>query len=504
MRTPRGGRIAMGEYLLGIDAGTTMIKAALVDRNGSQVVTTGAKVPLHMHRNRYVERNMHEVWDVTARTVQDCLVDANATGRHVAAVGVTGHGDGFYAVDEQLRPVREAIVALDSRAHGLIRQWRERPLWSLRLTGQVPFAGSSPALLAWLRRHDPTALEGSKWLLFCKDWIKLGLTGEISTDVTDASALFVDPRHRGYSQEALDAYGLGDLGEKLPTILPSDSAAGTVSQAAAERTGLAAGTPVVAGAHDAHAAALGMGAIRPGTLSLICGTFSINQFLSDHLELDPRWAARGSITAGHWMNMSVSPTSAINIEWFLNAFEARGEAATRMLDEVNKEVAKRLAEPSEVLYLPYVYDAPFGEHGGGAFLGLHARHDRVDLMRAIMEGVVFNHRRHVDALRAGFPVTSSARLSGGAARSDVWAQMFADALGIEMQRPDAEETGARGAALLAGVAVGAFSTASEAASVPVVARRYTPDPDRVAMLDDLYHRFLDTTKRLEPLWERLE
>jgi L-xylulokinase len=496
----------MSEFLLGIDAGTTVIKAALFDLHGKQVGSHSAQVALQTPRTRWVERDMHELWNATVRAVRGCLANADIAARRIAAIGITGHGDGLYAVDNRLQPVRAAVVALDTRAHRIIDEWQNSPLWSeiLQVTGQVPFAGSFTALLAWFQRHDPETLHRSKWLLFCKDWIKLQLTGEISTDVTDASAGFTDLRTREYSQQALNRYGLDGLRDRLPEILPSEAIAGTVTSAAAAETGLTAGTRVVAGTHDVDAAAIGMGAIRPGTLSVICGSFSINQLVSDHVQLDPRWAARCFVRPGQRMNISASPTSTINLEWFLDAFGLRTGGTAEVLDAVDREVRQRLTSPSQVLYLPYLYGAPYGEEGAGAFFGLRAWHDRADLLRAILEGVVLNHRRHVDALRSGFSMDYAARLSGGAARSDLWAQMFADGLGLEIELPDSEETGARGAALLAGIGIGAHSDLDEAASLAGVARRYTPHPARAAMLADTYRLFLDTAERLEPLWKRFE
>jgi L-xylulokinase len=491
----------MSEFLLGIDVGTSVIKVGLFDLRGRQIAVSSAEVTLQTPRAGWVERDMGDVWEATVRAIRGCLHARGTAGRQIAAIGLAGHGDGVYAVDDRLQPVRAGVVALDSRARRVVDEWRNSPLWSevLPMTGQVPFPGSSAALLAWFSRHDPSTLERTRWLLFCKDWIKLRLTGEISTDVTDASASFTDLRTREYSDKALELFGLGDLRDKLPVIVPSEQVAGVVTREAAEQTGLASGTRVVAGSHDVDAAAIGMGAIQPGTLSLICGSFSINQLVSNHVQLDPRWAARSFVGPGQWINLSVSPTSTINLEWFLDAFDLRKDTRAGVFDLVSQEAGRRLAGLSQVLYLPYLYGAPYGEDMAGAFLGLRPSHDRADLLRAILEGVVLNHRRHVDALRSGFNVSFSARLSGGAARNDVWAQMFADALGLEIELTGTQETGARGAALLAGIGVGAYGGLSEAASVATVERRYTPGQARAAILEDAYHRFLEAVERLKPL-----
>ena len=177
-----------------------MTKAVLFDAAGRAVARGSGTLPLSTPRPRWVERDMDDVWRTTHKAISSCLAHAGPdAGRAVAAVGLAGHGDGLYAVDERGRPVRAAIVAMDTRAEPVLDEWRRTPLWSraLELSGTAPFAGSPAALLAWLARHEPGVLQETRWLLSCKDWLRLRLTGAVATDPTDASASFTDMRRGG-------------------------------------------------------------------------------------------------------------------------------------------------------------------------------------------------------------------------------------------------------------------------------------------------------------------
>ncbi|WP_329177325.1 carbohydrate kinase [Streptomyces decoyicus] len=496
----------MRKLLLGVDAGQTVTKAVLFDAAGRQVAKGSIKVPLHTPRPCWVERDMHEVWLATQQAIRMCLAEGGVTtGREVAAVGLSGHNDGLYAVDEHYEPVRPAIVAMDTRAHTMLDRWRDTPVWPqvLELSGQVPFAASPAAVLAWWKTHEPAALERSRWLMFCKDWLRLKLTGEVATDPTEASASFTDVHTHTYSPQLLELYGLGELSGKLPPVLPCDAVAGHVTAEAAAVTGLSVGTPVVTGAHDVDAAAIGIGGTAPGDLCLIAGTFSVNQVVSDRVVIDPRWQVRNFVRPHQWMSMSTSPASVASLEWFLRVVGVPTVSGESVYDVITREVGAQLAGPSEVLFHPFVYGSPHSWPASGTFLGLRGWHTRGHLLRALLEGVVLNHRWHVDALSSALPLTGVTRLTGGAARSEIWAQMFSDALNRPVEVPHVDESAARGAALLAGTAIGLLAGIDDARALTTGGRCYEPEAGRVAVLDETYQVYLAAIDALGPVWSRL-
>lgn len=489
-------------FLLGVDAGQTATKAALFDLDGHEIAAAGVSTRIDSPRSRWQERDMDALWRECATAVRDCLARADVDPSQVAGLGLAGHGDGAYLLDDAGRPVRPAIIATDSRAHSYVPAARRSGIAerALALTGQVPFAASPASLLAWLRDREPGSLARTRWALFCKDWLRFRLTGNIATDPSEASASFTDVHSQAWSTEAIDLYGLGVVADRLPPILGSAEIAGEVSAAAAEATGLALGTPVVTGAHDVDAAAVGIGAVDPGMLSMVLGTFSINQIVADEPCADARWQARSFVRPGHWLHMSTSPSGAANLEWAVRQFgpwrpdgspdhvAALGEVATAM---------KRSGPGEAPIYLPFLYGSPHGDAIDAALVGMRGWHTREDILRAVVQGVAFNHRYHVDALRERFEITRPARLCGGGARSHLWSQLLADLLGLSVEVTDAEEAGARGAAVLAGVGTGLYADITDGVRRTVrVLRRHEPDPVASRDLDVAYDRYHGVVRSL--------
>ncbi|HEY7029768.1 MAG TPA: FGGY-family carbohydrate kinase [Thermomicrobiales bacterium] len=503
--------MADGPYLLGLDCGLTLTKAVVFDLDGSEVGAGEARPAQVTRRPRWVERDLDEAWSACVTAIRGALADSGVDGSAIAAVGPTAHGDSLYPIDGHGRPVRPAILSLDSRAHGILDRWRaeQRLDRALDITGQVPFASMLAPVLTWLRENEPESLARMRWALGCKDWIRYRLTGEIATDFTEASATFTDVRTQTYADDAFALYDLADLRERLPPVVGCAEVAGYVVPAAAAETGLVAGTPVAGGAHDVDATAVGAGCVHPGQLMMVAGTWSINEVIADRPATDARWVCRNFVEPGRWLAAGWSPASATNLEWFVRelcpvevlAAEAHGDSPYAF---VNDEAAAVWHEPSRLVFHPFLYGSPYGDAASAAFLGLRGWHRRGHLLRAVLEGVTFNHRTHVEALRSSFPV-SEARLGGGGAQSALWSQLFADALNLPVLTTDAKEAGARGAALLAGVAAGVYSSLVDAATHAThVLHRYEPDEDRHVSLLAAYDSYRAAIDALTPVWPQLE
>ena len=491
-----------GEYLMGVDAGHTVIKAAVFDRRGSEIGRGARPTATFSRHPSWQERDMDVVWASASGAIGDALTAAGIDGHQVLSIGIGAHGDGLYLVDENLRPVRAAILATDTRAVSYCSRWNSGPVADrlLAITGQVPAPYTPPATLSWLRDHEPQSFRSAAHMLFCKDWLRLQLTGVVATDPTEAAAGLCDVRARAWSAEAIRLCGLTEATHLLPPIVPSAAIAGSVTEEAAAATGLLAGTPVVTGSHDVHAAALGMGALTPGSVSAIMGTFNINQLVT--LEALPswQWQARGSLTDDRFLLMSTSPAGATAVDW------VRQVTAQPTTLSIDVAVAQALAErdgsvvlDDDPLFLPFVYGTMLTPAIRGAFVGLGSWHGATDMLRAGLEGVVFTHRYHLEALRGAGPIDlRPVRLAGGGTRSTGWTQLLADATGLSVEVTDAVESGARGAAMLAGVGAGVFADVDQAAAACVsVVRTQHPDSDRKPLLDDRYTRWTATTTALQ-------
>jgi L-xylulokinase len=499
--------------LLGIDNGLTVTKAVVFDVDGSQLSVARRRVPQSMPHARWVERDMAGLWHATAEAIGQAIAQSGRPASDIKAVAATAHGDGLYLLDKNRQPLGPGILSLDSRAGEIVDRWSKGPVFAeaLGLTGQIPHVSAPSALLAWLKENDPDRFSRIGYILSCKDWLRFCLTGTIGTDRTEASTSFTDVHSQNYSPDALRIYGLEQLFDALPQVAHSADIVGRVTAKAAALSGLAKDTPVACGLHDVTASALGIGGHVEGVVSIVAGTYSINEVVSDEPRTDARWFCRNAVASGRWNNMSISPASAANYDWFLDTLCRRDQneaAATGGSIHVMlaSEIDAALKKPSTVLFHPYLFGSPHGNLASGSFLGLHGWHDRGDMLKAVLEGIAFNHRTHVEALRNGFAF-SEVRLTGGASRNPAFAQMFADVVNMPVIVTSTDEAAAFGAALCAGAAVGQYATAEQPPQIiGATSRQYLPDSARSSIYEErfgLYCRIAETLKQHWPEIERL-
>lgn len=494
----------MTDLLLGVDAGTTVTKAVLFDSSGNELARASRRVPLMYPVPHHVERDQDVLWQAVAEAIREVLAAVPGSSELVRSVGITSHGDGVYLVDESGMPTRPGIMSLDTRAREVVEGWDRSGVSddALALTGQRPWPSSPAALLAWLMTHEPDVLARSRWALAAKDALRFRMCGVVATEPTEASLAFTNVRTQVYDPAVLDLYGLISVERLLAPVQPCDAVVGYVTEDAAALTGLAAGTPVAGSAHDVDCSAIGTGVISPGTASVVAGSFSINQVVSAEPVTGDRWLARNFVSPGRWMNMAISPTSSANMEWFVQQFAAdelaRGQREGDPFAFVEREIDAIASDPSDVVFLPFLYGSPLPTSASAAFLGLQGWHGRGHLLRAVMEGVAFTHRIHVDDLAAIFPI-DNVRLTGGASRSHRWCQIFADVLGRPIEVTNIEESGAWGSAMLAALAADVFPSLADAVeSTVTVEHRYLPNSDH---LDATYQDFTRALVALDPYWK---
>ncbi|MDB5552280.1 MAG: L-xylulose kinase [Rhizobium sp.] len=497
--------------LLGIDNGLTVTKAVVFDIDGTPLSVARRRVPQLMPRPRHVERDMDGLWQATAEAITDAIAGSGRPASDIVAVAATAHGDGIYLLDADERPLGPGILSLDSRAGTIADDWAAGPVaqQALALTGQLPHASAPSALLAWIKIHEPERYDRIAHILSCKDWLRYCLTGVIGTDRTEASTSFTSVADQTFSIDATRLFGLEGLYGTLPAVAGSAEIVGRVTAAAAKLTGLTEGTPVAAGLHDVTASALGIGGHKPGMVAIVAGTYSINEVVSDRPKVDPRWFCRNAVEPGQWNNMAISPASAANYDWFLDTLcqaehqsaEATGQSVHALL---SPEIDAALARPSTAIFHPYLFGSPYGSAASASFLGLRGWQDRGDMLRAVLEGIAFNHRVHIDALRDGFDV-AQARLTGGTSRNPAFAQMFADILGMPVTVTATEEAAAWGAALCAGAGAGIFASPNDdPRNLDEMQQTYKPDTGRSADYQTRYELFRDIADALQPLWPRID
>jgi sugar (pentulose or hexulose) kinase len=462
------------DLLLGVDAGTSVVKVALFDAQGRELAVVRRRTALVSPHPAWSETDMEATWQAVAASIRTVLQESGSDPARVAAVGLTGTMVGAWLVDGDGRPVRPAILWNDGRTQPLIeRMEREHPGFMqtiYRTSGSVMQQGCTLPLVRWLAENEAQTLERAAAVLCCKDWVAFKLTGTVGLDSSEAGVLPGDARARGYSDALFDLFGLGPFRRLFPPVRPSESIAGTVTEEAAAATGLRAGTPVGTGAGDVSASALGLGVVAPGDACTLLGTNILNCLVVDAPLFEP--ADVGLLfpaPGGVWLRAMVNVSGTTSLDWFVAQFcAAERDAATSPAELFTRlEALAQQSQPgaNDVLYLPYLGDlgitAPFYEPAARAeFFGLSDRHTRADLLRAVYEGIALS-------IRDGYAVlpqrAQEIRLSGGGARSAFWSQMIADTVGTTVVVPTgATEYGAKGAALLAAVGVGLYVSVLDA------------------------------------------
>jgi xylulokinase len=483
--------------LLGIDVGTGGSRALLVDERGRVVASaTVEHAPFASPRTGWAEQDARDWWRASERAVREVLRADGVRAEDVACVGLSGQMHGAVLLDERDEPLRPSIIWCDVRTHEQCRALTEQ-VGAERLIQLV----SNPALegftlpkMLWVREREPEVWERVRTVLLPKDYVRLRLTGEKATDVADASGtLLFDVSRRKWSVEMLELAGIER--SLLPRAYESQEVSGRVSAEGAQATGLREGTPVVAGAGDQAAGAVGMGIVRPGAVSATIGTSGVVFAATDRPALDPRGRVHTFCHAvpERWHVMGVTQGAGLSLRWFRDQFGAGHEDGRDPYERLSEEASSVPPGSDGLLWAPYLMGERtphLDPHARAALVGLNASHRRAHVVRAILEGVAFSLRDTLTIFaEMGVPV-ESIRLGGGGARSKVWRQIQADVYGREVELVEADEGAAYGAALLAGVGGGAWGSVNEACAAAVRVRERTPpDAESARVMDERYRIF---------------
>jgi xylulokinase len=485
--------------LLGVDVGTGGTRAVVIDEDGSVVVSaTAAHAEFASPQPGWAEQDPDDWWRACGSAVREALA---AASRPVAAVGLSGQMHGAVLLGEDDAVVRPAPIWCDQRTAAEAREITERvgPARLLELTSNPAMTAFTLPKLVWVREHEPATWRSVRRVLLPKDYVRLRLTGEHASDVSDASGtLIFDVAGRRWSSEMVEALEVDE--RLLAPVYESPEVTGRVSAAGAAATGLAEGTPVVAGAGDQAAGAVGMGVVAPGVVSATIGTSGVVFAATDRPARDRLGRVHSFCHAvpGRWHVMGVTQAAGLSLDWFKQRFGAGAEDGRDPYDRLAGEAAAAPPGSDGVLWAPYL----LGERtphldpdARAALVGLAARHGRAHVIRAILEGVAFSLRDTFTIFEEMDVPVRTIRLGGGGARSPIWRQIQADVYRREVEIVETEEGAAYGAALLAGVGAGVWPSIDEACAACVrVACTVVPDPHASAVLEERYEAF----RRLYP------
>jgi xylulokinase len=473
-------------YWLGIDVGTGGTRALLVDDRGKvRHAFTAAHEDMRMERPLWAEQHPEDWWNASQRAIRGVIKSAGASGKDIQGIGLSGQMHGLVLLDENDKVIRPALIWCDQRSQAqvdAINASIDRETILSCIANPVLTGFTLPKLL-WVRDNEPEAFSRIRKLLLPKDYVRFQLTGEYASDVSDASgtALF-DVVGRRWSREFVERLGLRT--SLLPTVFESHEVVGKVSADGAKSTGLQEGTPVVAGAGDQAASAVGNGVVEPGLVSCTIGTSGVVFAHTKSPAYDPGGRVHTFCHAvrGAWHLMGVTQGAGLSLQWF-----RRNLAPDVEYDALTAEAAAAPAGSQGLYWLPYL----MGERtphldaaARGGWVGLTARHTRADLIRAILEGVAYSQKDCLEIIEQMGNRIESVRLSGGGARSPLWRQIFADVFGKRVATLETEEGSAYGAALLSMVGTGRYPSVVDLCRATVrEMASFEPQPGEAATYD---------------------
>jgi xylulokinase len=485
--------------LLGLDIGTTAAKALLIDENGNLVAAASRDYPLSTPQPGWAEQNPDDWWQATKAVIAQLC--ANARGAQVAALGLTGQMHGSVFLDSSGRVIRPAILWCDQRtaADCLEIERLVGPERLVQITRNPVLTGFTAPKVLWLKRCEPAGYAMVAKLLLPKDFIRFKLTGCFASEVSDASgtSLF-DVGARCWSAEILAALGIPE--SWMPQVSESPEITARIPAAIAAELGLPAETPVVGGAGDQAAGAVGCGICEQGLVSCSIGTSGVIFSFAPAPAVDPHLALHTFCHAvpNAWHHMGVMLSSGGSLRWFRDTF-----APEIAYDYLCEEAAPVAPGADGLFFLPYLAGerTPHKDpNARGAFVGIGLHHARPHFVRAVLEGVAFGLRDSLELMRACGLTAAQIRLTGGGAKSRVWRQILADVFGTDCVTLNVDEGPAFGAAILAGVGVGVWPTVPEACRACVrLADLISPIPSASAAYQPLYSHFrsLYPTLRLQ-------
>jgi Sugar (pentulose and hexulose) kinases len=474
-------------YLLGIDNGGSIIKCVVFAADGRQVGSGGVTLPLISPAPGMTERGMEEVWDANVQAIRQAIGAAGIDLRDIAAVGLTGYGNGICFVDDDGAPTFNAVVSTDNRGQPFVTECRENGVEKqvYALTKQGLWSAQFASLLNWFARNQPEVLNKSACFFGIKDFIRLRLTGARCMEMTEASSsglMNIDTLE--WDDRLFDLVGAGGYRRLAPVCVGVCDTGNQVVTAEAEKaTGIPAGTPVSGSCFDVDAGMLASGILDSHTLCMIAGTWSINEHLADKWDYgygETPNSISMSFLPGHYLVEESTPTSAGNFDWFLEKLllPDRPDMARRQIYAECDAAALDIGpEGSDVVFVPYLFASASHPDAKGAFFNLSSYHDRRHMLRAVYEGVVFSSVWHVRRLMTDGRGFDRARISGGLTNSPMWTQMMADALQLPLDVLASTELSAMGAAMCAGIGCGMFADFADATARMVrIDKTYRPDP----------------------------
>ena len=458
-------------YYIGIDVGTSSVKALLVNAEGVVIKTTNPEYSFQTPKSLWAEANPLDWWKATQTAIKELLL--TVASNEIAGIGLTGQMHGMVALNKAGNVLRPCIMWNDQRSHMECDEISKKVGYEniLKITGNPVLPGFTAPKILWTQKNEPDLFKLIDKVLLPKDFIRYKLTGEFFSDVSDASGTsLLDVGKRTWSSEIFEA--LGWPISWMPEVTESTEPTSTISVEAAALTGLHSGTPVVAGGGDCAAQAVGSGIVEEGKVSVTLGTSGVVFAQSDQYRVEPNGNLHAFCHAvpGKWHLMGVMLSAAGSFQWYKNQFgleeqKIENEGGANAYELLTTKASQVKAGSEGLFFLPYLsgertpYPDPYAR---GCFIGMSLRHQKKHHTRAVLEGVSYGLNDSLSLMRKLGVDPSEIVLSGGGSRSALWKQMLADVFATPCAMVNALEGAAYGAAILAAVGVGGFGSVEEA------------------------------------------
>ncbi len=460
------------EYLIGVDLGTSGTKTVLFDVDGNVMASKTIEYPLYQPQNGWAEQEPMDWWNATAATTKAVIEESGVDPADIKGVGLSGQMHGLVMLDKDGNVLRRSIIWCDQRTAKECEEITQRVGAErlIEITANPALTGFTASKILWVRNHEPELYARCAHILLPKDYVRYMLTGEFATEVSDASGMqLLDIPNRCWSDEVLEKLEIDK--SLLAKVYESPEVTGVITAEAAALTGLKEGTPVVGGAGDNAAAAVGTGVVEDGKAFVTIGTSGVVFAHTSDISIDPKGRVHTFCCAvpGCWHVMGVTQGAGLSLKWFRDNFcMSEMETAKGMGKDpyflMDQQAARVPVGSNKLLYLPYL----MGERTPhldpdcrGVFFGLSAIHTRFDMLRAVMEGVTFSQRDSVEVLREMGVTLHEMLACGGGGSSPLWRQMLADTFACDVKTVVSKEGPALGVAILAGVGAGIYPSVEE-------------------------------------------
>ena len=476
------------KYLVGLDVGTSNVKAVLFDTEGNELKASVHETVVMTSNKYYSEQDMMQVWEQCAGAIKDVVTCGIASPDDILGIGFSGQGEGCWMIDKDGNPVQYASLWNDGRANELIPGLSEEQVKTFRLACTAPNPSATVLQLMWMKKNRPEAIEKAETCFFAKDWIRFKLTGEKYIDYTDASTSPLDVKEGKISEKIFEDFGIADCLRLFPPLRYSTDCGGYITEEASKITGLKVGTPCAMGALDVTITMAGVNAVNEGDVYTILGTTCCNGIVVDlnKVDLYDGGCYMHHPKKGLGIDIAATMAGTPNLDWMLDEI-----AGTHDFGEIEKMIKDIPAGSEGVIYHPYI--TPSGErspfynpNARAGFLGLSTLATRAHMIKAVYEGIAYSIK---DCLY-GKDVSGRIYAAGGGSKSLLWAQIIADVTGCEVVLSEGTEFGAKGAAMLAGVCAGIYSDINEAAGqLCKVKCTFKPNLENTKIYDELFKVF---------------